>query len=74
MALVIHRLDPSIPVETSKGRGEAIAWFDYSSEFDLMWLVALDLGGACWLVPNQDIRLCLNYSVGRRTAQPSLES
>lgn len=65
MSLTIHRLDPSIPVETLKGRAECLAWFDYGKEETLLWLCALDSDGSCWLVPNKDVRLCENYSVGR---------
>lgn len=64
------QLDPSIPVVIVRGdktiSGEAIAWFDYSKEDDLLWLVALDEGGECWLVNNKFIRLHENISLGRR--------
>ena len=60
------QLKPSIPVlVVGKGEGEAIAWFDYSKEDHLMWLVAMDNTGEVWLVPNPKIRLLENYSVGR---------
>jgi hypothetical protein len=45
--------------------GEAIAWFDYGKEDHLLWLVSLDQTGECWLVPNTEIRLLENYSIGR---------
>lgn len=60
------QLNPSIPVEViNKGTGEAIGWFDYSKEDHLMWMVALDSDGSVWLVPNPEIRLLTNYSIGR---------
>lgn len=59
------QLNPSIPVKTPKGTGECIAWLDYSKEDNLLWLVAMDDTGKCWLVPNQDISLLDNYSIGR---------
>lgn len=49
------QLNPSIPVSVlNKGMGEAIAWFDYGKEDHLLWLV-----------PNTEIRLIENYSIGR---------
>jgi hypothetical protein len=65
------QLNPSIPVEvTGKGTGEAVGWFDYGKEDDLMWLVALDSTGEAWLVPNRDIRFIKNYSIGRTFIVP----
>lgn len=67
---MIVQLNPCIPVfVVDKGTGEALAWFDYSQEHDLMWLVALDESGECWIVPNKDVRLLQNYSVGRLLKQ-----
>lgn len=64
--LTVTRLDPSLPVHVlDKGTGECIAWFDYGKEDHLLWLVSLDVGGECWLVPNHQIRLIKNYSLGR---------
>ncbi len=48
-----------------KGYGEAIAVIDYSPEFNLLWVVALDSNGEIWTVPNHDVRLIKNYSIGR---------
>lgn len=60
------QLNPSIPVEVlGKGTGEAIFIIDYSPEFNLLWVVALDSNGEVWTVPNQDIRFIKNYSLGR---------
>lgn len=68
---MFFRLNPTIPVTVGdKGSGEALAWLDYSSEHDLMWVVALDISGEVWVVPNPAIRLCKNYTVGR-TLVPS---
>lgn len=63
---MFFRLNPTIPVEVlEKGSGEALAWLDYSSEHDLMWVVGLDRNGEVWCVPNYQVRLLKNYSVGR---------
>ncbi len=61
------QLNPSIPVLiVNKGTGEAIAVIDYSKEDDLIFVVALDDGGEVWCVPNKDIRLIKNYTIGRK--------
>lgn len=60
------QLNPSIPVHViNKGSGEALGWIDYGKEDNLIWIVALDDDGSVWLVPNPDIRLLNNYSIGR---------
>lgn len=63
---MIIQLNPSIPVKTPRGPGEAIGWIDYSKEDDLMWIVFLDANGECWIFPNKEIRAFENYSIGRR--------
>lgn len=63
---MLHQLNPSIPVNTSKGPAEAVGWIDYSTEHDLMWIVFLDKNGECWILPNKEIRAFENYTVGRR--------
>lgn len=63
---MILQLNPTIPILTPKGSGEALGWLDYSSEHDLMWITALDSNGEVWIFPNKDIRLHPNYSVGRK--------
>jgi len=65
----IIQLNPSIPVLTPKGIGECLAWFDYGKEDHLLWLVALDDTGECWLLPNPDILLLNNPSLGRNIKQ-----
>lgn len=65
---MITQLNPSIPVYVvdKQTEGEALAWIDYSKEDDLLWVVALDNGGEVWIINNKDIRLCKNYSIGRK--------
>lgn len=64
------QLNPSIPVIVLKNdkslSGEALGWFDYGKEDDLLWLVSMDDGGECWLINNKHIRLHENYSIGRK--------
>jgi hypothetical protein len=62
------QLNPTIPVVvTSKNntKGDAIAWLDYSSEHYIIWGVALE-NGEVWWVPNHEIRMQGNWTMGRR--------
>ena len=62
----ILQLNPSIPVfVVNKGQGEAIGWLDYGKEDHLLWIVAMCDSGEVWTVPNPEIRLLNNYSIGR---------
>jgi hypothetical protein len=59
------QLDPPLPLETPHGRGLAHLVLDYGVEFHLIWIVFLDKDGSCWSVPNPDIRLQSNWTMGR---------
>lgn len=39
---------------------------DYGPEGALMWVVFMDEDGACWTVPNFEVRMTWNWSFGRR--------
>lgn len=63
----VTQLDPPIPVEVlGKGRGFCLGWIDYSQEHDLLWIVADDTTREVWCVPNAEIRMQTNWSLGRR--------
>ena len=62
---MILQLNPSIPVETLSGKGQAVALIDYSPEHDLYWVVFLDHNRECWTFQNKDIRGQENFSLGR---------
>lgn len=64
---MIHQLNPTIPLETPKGRGFAHFLIDYSQEHDLLWVVFLDSDGECWTFKNSEIRIQKNISLGRNT-------
>ncbi|MBL8699816.1 MAG: hypothetical protein JNK67_15670 [Alphaproteobacteria bacterium] len=53
-------------MESPKGSGFAHFVIDYGPESDLLWIVFLDADGTCWAVPNPEIRLRSNWSLGRR--------
>lgn len=60
------QLDPPIPLHVvDRGPGFAIAVIDYGQEFDLLWVVGMDDGGEIWCVPNPQVRLQSNWSMGR---------
>lgn len=59
------QLNPSIPVVTPDGKGEAMGWIDYGKDDDLLWIVFLQKNGECWIYPNPQIRACPNVTAGR---------
>lgn len=63
---MITQLDPPLPLETPKGAGLAHFVIDYGPEADLVWVVFMDKDGACWSVPNPEIRMSFNWTMGRR--------
>lgn len=64
---MILQLNPSIPMETPKGSGYAIAVLDYSEEHHLFWVCAIDATGEIWTFPNPKVRLQKNITMGRAT-------
>ena len=69
---MITQLHPPLPLETPKGAGLAHFVIDYGPEADLVWVVFMDRDGACWSVPNPEIRMSLNWTMGRRKPAPEL--
>ncbi|MGG5817648.1 hypothetical protein [Falsiroseomonas sp. HW251] len=63
---MILQLDPPLPLVTPKGKGLAHFLLDYGAESHLLWVVFLDSDGSCWTVPNSEIRIEANWSIGRR--------
>ena len=59
------QLNPSIPMDTPKGSGLALAVIDYGLEHSLLWVVAIDDTGEIWCVPNAEARAQKNWSAGR---------
>ena len=62
---MIHQLNPTLPLETPKGKGFAHFLIDYSQEHDLLWVVFLNENGECWTFKNSEIRIEKNLSIGR---------
>lgn len=62
---MLTQLNPSIPVETPKGKGQAVIVIDYSPEHDLYWVVFVDSTRECWTFNNKEIRIQPNITFGR---------
>ena len=66
ISAVLTQLNPPLPLETSKGPGWAHFVIDYGPESALLWVVFMDADGACWTVPNFEVRMSHNWTMGRR--------
>jgi hypothetical protein len=65
----LTQLDPTIPVivtSSLNAKGRALGRVDYGEDHHIIWIVALDLNGEIWHVPNPEIRLDKNWSMQRR--------
>jgi hypothetical protein len=71
---MITQLKPPLPMNTPKGAGLAHFVIDYGPEFDLLWVVFMEKDGACWSVPNPEVRMQFNWSMGRRKPGVDAES
>ena len=63
---MITQLNPPLHMRTPKGEGWAHFVVDYGQEGALLWVVFMDEDGACWTVPNPEIRMTMNWTMGRR--------
>jgi len=66
---MIVQLNPPLPMETSKGGGWAHFLIDYGPESALLWVVFMDADRACWTIPNAEVRISFNWTIGRRKAE-----
>jgi hypothetical protein len=69
---MITQLNPPLPLETPKSAGMAHFVIDYGPEADLLWVVFMDNDGACWSVPNPEVCMAFNWSLGRRKPDAKL--
>jgi hypothetical protein len=69
----LTQLNPPLPLETSKGPGWAHFVIDYGQESALLWVVFMDADGACWTVPNHEVRMVFNWTIGRRKPEAGQE-
>lgn len=63
---MITQLNPPLQMSTPKGDGWAHFVIDYGPEAQLMWVVFMDADGACWTIPNPEVRMYANWTLGRR--------
>lgn len=70
---MITQLNPPLPMSSEKGPGLAHFVIDYGPEYDLIWILFMDSDGSCWAVPNPEIRMQWNWSMGRRPPQAAQE-
>ncbi|MCY7281041.1 MAG: hypothetical protein LH610_09145 [Sphingomonas bacterium] len=69
--MALTQLAPPLPMHVvDRGSGYAVAVIDYGQEFDLLWVVAMDDGGEVWCVPNPQVRMQANWSMGRSKKLP----
>jgi hypothetical protein len=54
---MILQLNPTIPMNTFKGKGYAHFLIDYSQEHDLCWVVFINDTKECWTFKNSMIRI-----------------
>lgn len=59
------QLNPTIPLTTPQGNGQALAVIDYGSEHNLIWVVAIDDTGEIWSYKNPDVTVQKNITMGR---------
>ena len=63
---MILELKQPLPVSCGKGKGRAFFLIDYGQDSDLIWVVFMDDTGECWSIPNPEIRLRENWTMGRK--------
>jgi hypothetical protein len=71
---MIQQLNPPLPMETPKGSGWAHFVIDYGPETALLWVVFMDADGACWTIPNPEVRMSFNWTMGRRKPEDLAQS
>ena len=64
---MIHQIDPQLTMYVPHMDDEGIALFliDYCLEEDLYWVIAMKKDGAIWTLPNKQVRMTKNITVGR---------
>jgi hypothetical protein len=67
------QLDPSIPVTTPKGAGQALFVTDYSPEHHLYFTVAIDETGEIWTYDNTKIKMQKNITLGRTLNEEKID-
>jgi len=63
--MTILQLSPPIPLSCPKGNGLAYFVIDYSPDYDLMWVIAINETGEIWTFNNQEVRAVKNITLDR---------
>ena len=63
---MMMQLNPPIPVDTPRGPAYAHLVIDYSQEHYVLFVCFLCDSGECWVLPNRDVKLQTNVSMGVR--------
>jgi hypothetical protein len=63
---MMMQLDPPLPVDTPRGPAYAHLVIDYSQEHYVLFVCFLCDTGECWVLPNRDVKLQQNLTMGVR--------
>ena len=64
---MMMQLNPPLPVDTPRGPAYAHLVIDYSQEHYVLFVCFLQESGECWVLPNRDVKLQQNLTMGVRT-------
>lgn len=67
---MMMQLNPPLPVDTPKGAAYAHMVIDYSQEHYVLFICFLCESGECWVLPNRDVKLQQNLTMGVRLPKP----
>ena len=68
---MMMQLNPALPVDTPRGPAYAHMVIDYSQEHYVLFVCFLCDTGECWVLPNRDVKLQMNVSMGIRMPTPA---
>jgi hypothetical protein len=64
------QLKPPLPIVTVDGKkGQALVILDYGPEMDTLFLIAFDVSRELWWLPNSQLRMQDNISLGRMPSE-----
>lgn len=63
---MMMQLNPPLPVDTPKGSAYAHLVIDYSQEHYVLFVCFVCETGECWVLPNRDVKLQQNVTMGIR--------
>ena len=63
---MMMQLNPPLPVDTPRGPAYAHLVIDYSQGHYVLFVCFLQENGECWVLPNRDVKLQQNVTMGVR--------